>query len=32
MPIGDVAWSLAMFGGMAAVDRLARGLTAHGTN
>jgi len=32
MPIGDVAWSLAMFGGMAAVDRLARGLTAHGTH
>jgi hypothetical protein len=32
MPIGDVAWSLAFFGGMTAVDRLARGLTARGTN
>lgn len=32
MPLGDVAWSLAFFGGITAVDRLARGLTAREAN
>lgn len=32
MPLGDVAWSLALFGGVAGLDRLARGLTVRGAN